>query len=277
MPGTLYVVATPIGNLEDITFRAVRVLKECGRIACEDTRQTHKLLNHFGIRKPLVSCHEFNEAGRAAELTALLEAGETIALVSDAGTPLISDPGYRLINAALEAGVPVVPVPGPSALLAALSASGLPSDEFHFGGFLPAKAGQRRNHLMEVAGYSGTMIFYEAPHRILETLEDVAKVFPHHPLVVARELTKVHEEFLRGTAEEIRGKLEARGGLRGEFTLLIGRCDRVRSGPVDEAGVREAVAALEAGGVSRMEAMKRVARERGLGKREVYRMVESQS
>ena len=202
MTGTLYIVATPIGNLEDITLRALRVLREVDWIACEDTRQTRKLLEHFGIAKPMVSYHEHNESGRAAELVERLTRGGSGALVSDAGTPLISDPGYRLVQAAIAAAIPVVPIPGASAAVSALSAAGLPTDAFRFCGFLPPKSSQRRKTLEQLKPETGTLIFYETPHRILEALEDVAAVMGSRPVVVARELTKLHEEFLRGTAAE---------------------------------------------------------------------------
>src|SRR5215467_10328579 len=194
MAGLLYVVATPIGNLEDITYRAVRILGEVDLIACEDTRQTRKLLDHYGIRKPTISYHEHNEAERAAELAARLGAGASIALVSDAGMPLVSDPGYRLVRAAIGIGAQVQTVPGPSAVLAALAGSGLPSEAFYFGGFLPSKPGQRAKVLEALAGERATLIFYEAPHRIVETLDAVEEALGARPVVVARELTKIHEE-----------------------------------------------------------------------------------
>jgi 16S rRNA (cytidine1402-2'-O)-methyltransferase len=265
--GRLYVVATPIGNLEDITYRAVRILGEADLIACEDTRQTRKLLDHYGIRKPAISYHEHNEAERSAELAGRLRSGETIALVSDAGVPLISDPGYRLVRAALESGILVEPVPGPSAVLAALSASGLPTDAFHFGGFLPAKSGQRARALQDLAGETATLVFYEAPHRILETLEAVEQTLGLRSVVVARELTKLHEEFVRGTASEVRAELARRGPVKGEITLLIGKA----TDPSPEATpIEDAVADLVRAGTPRMDAIKQVARKRGLSKREVY-------
>ncbi len=221
MSGTLYIVATPIGNLEDITYRAVRILGEVDLIACEDTRQTRKLLDRYGISKPLVSYHEHNEAARSEELLRELLAGKSIALVSDAGTPLIADPGYRLVERARKQGVAVSPVPGPSALLAALSASGLPTDSFHFGGFLPYKKGRRRRVLEQLKTFAATLVFYETPHRILETLEDVAEVLGPRQVVLAREITKLHEEFLRGTPAEVRGTLRARPSVKGEITLMI--------------------------------------------------------
>jgi 16S rRNA (cytidine1402-2'-O)-methyltransferase len=270
MPGLLYLVATPIGNLEDITYRAVRVLRECDAIACEDTRQTRKLLDHYGIEKPTISYHEHNEAQRSAELAARLMAGETIALVSDAGMPLVSDPGYRLVRAAIENGVSVQPLPGPSASLAALAASGLPTDAFHFGGFLPAKVGQRAKLLESLAAESATLIFYEAPHRVMESLEAIEAALGPRPVAVARELTKIHEEFLRGTAEEIRAQLAARGAVKGEITILIGKA---AAPPPDETPLVDAVDALVHNGVTRMDAIKQVARRRGLSKRQVYDQV----
>jgi 16S rRNA (cytidine1402-2'-O)-methyltransferase len=273
LAATLYLIATPIGNLEDITLRALRILREeAALIACEDTRQTRKLLDHFEIRKPLISYHEHNEAARSEELTEALERGESVALVSDAGTPLVSDPGYRVVTAAIERGFPVVPVPGPSAVLAALAASGLPTDQFRFIGFLPAKATARRNMLQELVSEPGTVVCYESPHRILECLSDVAEILGDRPVVLARELTKVHEEFLRGTARAIRSQLEQRGSVRGEITLVIGRSTErpVIADPVAE------IARLQEEGFDRMEAIKTVAKRMGLPKREVYRLAAEQ-
>jgi 16S rRNA (cytidine1402-2'-O)-methyltransferase len=269
MVGLLYLVATPIGNLEDITLRALRVLREADLIACEDTRQSGKLLAHFGIEKPLVSYHDHNELARTAELVARLESGANIALISDAGTPLVSDPGYRLVTAAIAAGIQVVPIPGASAVLSALVTAGLPTDAFRFGGFLPVKTGQRRKVLERLRAEDSTLIFYEAPHRILDTLSDVSAVYGKRPVVVARELTKIHEEFLRGTAEEVREQLAARPSVKGEITLLIGK----GAPEVEDTPVEEAVRELEQKGVPRMDAIKQVARERGLSKREVYSKV----
>src|SRR5215471_5600352 len=202
--GVLYIVATPIGNLEDMTYRAVRILKEADLIACEDTRQTRKLLDHYGIEKPMLSYHEHNELERAQELIARLAGGATIAQVSDAGMPGISDPGYRVVKLATERGIPVVPVPGASALVAALAASGLPTDAFEFRGFLPAKAGQRRTALEQIRPLQHTIVLYEAPHRLVETMEDIVQILGgRRPVVIARELTKLHEEFIRGTAAEV--------------------------------------------------------------------------
>ena len=268
--GTLYIVATPIGNLEDITLRALRVLREVDWIACEDTRQTRKLLDHFGITKPMMSYYEHNEAARATELVERMQTGVSVALVTDAGTPLVSDPGYRLVQAAIAAAVPVVPIPGPSAVVSALSAAGLPTDSFRFCGFLPPKSSQRRKILEHWKPETGTLIFYETPHRILEALEDVAAVMGARPVVVARELTKLHEEFLRGTAEEVRAELASRPSVKGEITLLIGKSAAVE---VDDTPLEEAVRAAEKQGLPRMEAIKQVARQRGLAKREVYRLI----
>ncbi|HWZ32178.1 MAG TPA: 16S rRNA (cytidine(1402)-2'-O)-methyltransferase [Bryobacteraceae bacterium] len=268
MAGVLYIVSTPIGNLEDITTRAVRVLREVDIIACEDTRHTRKLLDHFGIAKPAISYHEHNEAARGAELVERLSRGENIALVSDAGTPLISDPGYRVVKAAIDAGITVVPIPGPSAIVAALSASGLATDSFRFCGFLPPKTTRRRKLLEQLIREDCTLVFYEAPHRVVDALEDVEAVMGSRPVVIARELTKLHEEFLRGTAAEIRAQLASRDSVRGEITLLIGK----GAPAIDERPVEEAVSALEQQGVPRMDAIKQVAKERGLSKREVYRL-----
>ncbi len=271
MSGTLYIVATPIGNLEDITVRALRVLKECDLIACEDTRQTRKLLDHAGISKPMVSYHEHNESERTTELIEKLKSGAKIALVSDAGTPLISDPGYRLVAGAVEAGIAVVPIPGVSAAIAALSASGLPPDSFRFSGFLPPRGAARKKALEEFANETATLIFYEAPHRIIEALEDIEAVMGSRRVVVARELTKIHEEFLRGTAAEIRATLDARPSVKGEITILIAKQE---GAPVhEEISIEDAVRALEGQGIARMDAIKQVAKERGLGKRDVYRLI----
>ena len=272
MPGILYIVATPIGNLEDLTYRAARILREVNLIACEDTRQTRKLLDHYSIQQTAISYHEHNEATRAVELVQRLLGGENIALVSDAGVPLVSDPGYRVVRAAIDAGVTVTPVPGPSAALAALSASGLATDSFRFAGFLPSKSGQRQRLLREMTKVNETMVFYESPHRILDALADINEILGTRPVVVARELTKVHEEFLRGTAREVHAVLSTRPTIKGEITLLIGKAE---AAPVTGSPLGEAVASYERDGLSRMDAIKAVARDRGLSKREVYREVET--
>jgi 16S rRNA (cytidine1402-2'-O)-methyltransferase len=273
--GTLYIVATPIGNLEDITLRALRLLREVDVIACEDTRQTSKLLSHFAISKPVVSYHEHNEAGRAAELVKRMNSGARVALVTDAGTPLVSDPGYRLVQAALAAGVEVVPIPGASAAITALSAAGLPTDAFRFCGFLPAKSSQRKKVLEELKPETCTLLFYETPHRILDALEEIERVMGARPVVIARELTKLHEEFLRGTAAELRSLLAARPSVKGEITLLIGKAEE--AAVVDSTPLAEAVQAAEQKGLTRMDAIKQVAKERGLSKRDVYREMMDES
>ena len=272
-PG-LYLVATPIGNLEDITLRALRVLREADRIACEDTRQTGKLLGHFGIATPMVSFHEHNEQARTVELLLpRLQSGERIAVVSDAGTPGISDPGTLLVRAAIAAGVPVFPIPGANAALSALVASGLGTEAFTFYGFLPEKAGARRTLLEALGAGSGrqTHIFYEAPHRILETLADLQATFQTRArIVLARELTKLHEEFLRGTAEEILGVLAGRDRVRGEMVLLVELAPAMHEQAAVSIGAR--VAELQAAeGLEEKDALKRAARERGIGKSEAYR------
>jgi 16S rRNA (cytidine1402-2'-O)-methyltransferase len=278
-PG-LYLVATPIGNLGDITLRALDVLRHVDRIACEDTRQTQKLLNHFAITTPTVSCHQHNEHQRASEFLETLKAGGRIAMVSDAGMPGISDPGSWLAAEAIAAGVPVIPIPGANAALSALVASGLPTGEFHFIGFLPEKAGARRTRLEALAAEvqkndaTRTLVFYEAPHRILETLADLEAVFGAElRVVVARELTKIHEEFLRGTVAEARKELAGRDRIRGEITLLV----EARPLAQKDAGsapvkIADRVARLQAEvGVDEKEALKRIARELGQSKSDVYR------
>jgi 16S rRNA (cytidine1402-2'-O)-methyltransferase len=274
---TLYLVATPIGNLEDITLRAVRVLKEVDVIACEDTRQTQKLLNHYAITTRTISYHEHNEMTRAAELVKEMQEGASIALVTDAGTPGISDPGFRLISLAIRHRLPVVPIPGASAFLAALVASGLPTDSFRFSGFLPAKRGERRAALEAIRTSPRTQVFYEAPHRIVETLADVVEVLGNsRQVVIAREVTKLHEEFLRGHAGEVLETLKGRDGVKGEITLLIGKPEESDArGAVDapvRRSVRQRVAQIMAEEkVDEKAALKKVAKERGISKSEAYR------
>ena len=274
MSGTLYLVATPIGNLDDITHRAVRILSEVDLIACEDTRHTRKLLNHLKITNSILSYHEHNEVARTTQLLNKLEQAMNIALVSDAGTPLVSDPGYHLVRKALKKGIPVVPIPGPSAVLTALAASGLPSDSFHFFGFMPSRATQRRKVIGELKDINTTVILYEAPHRILDTLADIDKLLGDRPVVVAREMTKLHEEFLRGTAAEIKKELASRSSVKGEFTVLIATAIRKPKTEAPPNEVKEAVIALMNQGISRMDAMKSVAREHGLSKSAIYRIME---
>jgi 16S rRNA (cytidine1402-2'-O)-methyltransferase len=271
----LYLVATPIGNLGDITLRALRVLKEVDVIACEDTRQTQKLLNHYTIATRTTSYHEHNEMTKSAELVKEMQEGASVALVTDAGMPGISDPGYRLITLAIRHHVPVVPVPGASAFLAALVASGLPTDSFRFSGFLPAKRGERRTILEAVKSSPRTQVFYEAPHRIIESLEDVIEVLggARH-VVIAREVTKIHEEFLRGRAEEVLGTLKKREMVKGEITLLIGRAEPgdVAAAASGRQTVRQRVDQIRADDkIDEKAALKRVAKERGVSKSEAYR------
>jgi 16S rRNA (cytidine1402-2'-O)-methyltransferase len=270
--GCLYLVATPIGNLEDITLRALRILKGADQIACEDTRHTQKLLNHYNIQKPLVSYHEHNEMTRAPELVLAMEQGAQIALVSDAGMPLVSDPGYRLVTLALRHHLPVVPIPGPSALLAALSASGLPNEEFLFAGFLPARTGERRRALERLRIEDRTIILYEAPHRIEGTLADARDVLGDRPACLAREVTKLHEEFRRGTLSELTASLSEKPA-RGEITLLIGAVPpEERSVQRDSSqSLAERVDELiRQAKLDRREALKLAAKERGMTKRAAY-------
>ena len=270
-------VATPIGNLEDITLRALRVLKETDLIACEDTRQTQKLLNHFAIPTRTTSYHEHNEITRAAELVLELENGSRIALVTDAGMPGISDPGFRLISLAIRHRVPVVPVPGASAFLAALVASGMPADSFRFNGFLPAKRGERKSALEAVRGSPRTQVFYEAPHRIREALEDVVEIMgPARHVVVAREVTKLHEEFLRGRAEEILASLEARGAVKGEITLLIGKAEKGDAIAAEKLKMprQRLLQIMQEESLDEKAALKKLAREMGVSKSEAYREVQ---
>jgi 16S rRNA (cytidine1402-2'-O)-methyltransferase len=271
MAGILYLVATPIGNLEDITRRAERVLGEVSLIACEDTRHSRRLLDHLGIRTPTVSYHEHNETQRTPELLARLSAGQRIALIADAGTPLVSDPGYRLVAAAAASGIRVEPIPGASALLAALTASGLPTDCFHFAGFLPAKPPQRRKALEALKPVTATLVFYEAPHRVTASLADIGEVLGPRPMAAAREITKLHEEFLRGTPAEILGELASRPSVKGEFTLVVAGARAPEPGGAPPAAE---VAELVGAGMPRMDAIKTVARRRGLPKREVYKLLE---
>src|SRR5215467_9309712 len=270
--GCLYLVATPIGNLEDITLRALRILKEADQIACEDTRHTQRLLNHYHISKPLVSYHEHNEMTRAPELVLAIEQGQQIALVSDAGMPLVSDPGYRLITLCLRHHVRVVPVPGPSALLAALSASGLPNDEFLFVGFLPARSTERRRALERLRIEDRTIIFYEAPHRIEETLGDVREILGDRPACLAREVTKLHEEFRRGLVSEIASSLSDTPA-RGEITLLVGPLsgdDQAAHRDTSQSLAERVDELIRQAKLDRKEALKLAAKERGLTKRAAY-------
>jgi 16S rRNA (cytidine1402-2'-O)-methyltransferase len=269
--GRLFIVGTPIGNLEDITFRALRTLREVDAIACEDTRRTQKLLNDYGIKTPTISYHEQNEMTRAPELVIQLEQGSHIALVSDAGMPVISDPGYRLVNLAIRHNVPVVPVPGASAFVTALAAAGLPVDKFRFLGFLPSKKLARRRALEGLKGCSTTLVFYEAPHRVLDMLEDIGRILGDPPVVVAREVTKIHEEFLRGSASEVLARLR-KARVRGEITVLVGPPPARDEQPSPIESIREEIErVMEEQGLEERAALKVVARRRGISRSQAYR------
>jgi 16S rRNA (cytidine1402-2'-O)-methyltransferase len=270
--GCLYLVGTPIGNLEDMTLRGLRILKEVDQIACEDTRHTSKLLNHYQIEKPLVSYHEHNEMTRAPELVVALEQGAKIALVSDAGMPLVSDPGHRLVAMCLRHQIQVVPIPGPSALLAALSASGLPNEEFLFVGFLPSRSGERRRALERLRIEDRTIIFYEAPHRVEECIADAREILGDRPACLAREVTKLHEEFRRGKLSELSASLEELPA-RGEITLLIGPEDaaEARANLDSTQSLSERVDELiRQAKLDRKDALKLAAKERGITRRAAY-------
>lgn len=277
--GALYLVATPIGNLEDVTRRALRVLAEADVVACEDTRRTRSLLEHFGIRARTLSYHEHNERERAEELARLVEGGSAVVLVSDAGTPGINDPGYRLVRACAERGLSVVPVPGPTALVAALTASGLPTDEFYFGGFLPARTHARREKLASVRALRATLVFYETPHRIAHALADAREVLGEREAAVARELTKLHEEVARGRLSELAARFSAEGAARGEMVLVIDRDVigvEAAEGAETAASVSALVAVFEAEGLDPRAALKRAARDLGLTRDEAYRRLTSE-
>lgn len=269
MFGTLYIVATPIGNLEDITLRALRILKEVDLITAEDTRHTRKLLEHYGIEKPLTSYHEHNEKTKAAVIVEKLQSGCRIALVSDAGTPILSDPGYRLLQEAIRAGIPVVPVPGPSALTAVLSASGLPTDHFVFEGFLSAKKQQRRERLKRLRAETRTLVFFEAPHRLKESLKDCLEILGDREVVLAREVTKVHEEFLRGRMSEVSARLHS-GEPRGEITLVVEGCGH-QTLPSEELLMAE-IRRLRKKGMRVKEVAELLGEKFSYPKREIYRM-----
>lgn len=274
MAGKLYIVSTPIGNLEDMTYRAVRVLGEVDMVACEDTRHTQKLLNHYGIKTKTISYHDHNEFERAGELLASIQSGSDVAVVSDAGTPGISDPGFRVVRMTLEAGLQVVPIPGPTALISALVASGLPCDEFFFAGFLPARSGARRTRLADLAAIASTLIYYEAPHRIAASLADARAILGEREAVVARELTKLHEEVLRGRLSELAKRFaEATQEPRGEMVVVIDRTIIASSDEDDksELSVASIVAGLEAEGLDARSALKKSARQLGISRDEAYR------
>jgi len=274
--GILFLVGTPIGNLEDITFRALRTLKEADLITCEDTRRTQQLLTHYKIKTPTISYHEHNELTRAAELMIELEQGSHIALVSDAGMPVISDPGYRLVSLAIRHGIPVVPIPGASAFVAALSAAGLPVDKFRFLGFLPSKKAARRRALEELEGTSKTLVFYEAPHRLLDMLVDLRDLLGDPPVVLAREVTKVHEEFVRGSASEVLGQVRKKP-VKGEITVLVAPQLAPRATANGTKSIREAIEhVMVAEGLNERAALKVVARQRRLTRSEAYRQLQAE-
>jgi 16S rRNA (cytidine1402-2'-O)-methyltransferase len=274
--GRLFVVGTPIGNLEDITLRAIRILKEVDLIACEDTRRTQTLLNHFQIHTPTVAYHDHNEMTRAPELVIQMEEGNSIALVTDAGMPVVSDPGFRLVHLAVRHNIPVVPVPGASAFVAALAASGLPVERFRFLGFLPSKRTQRRSALEEQKTAPKTLVFYEAPHRILEMLKDVRDILGDREVVLAREVTKVHEEFLRGTASALLGRAKGRT-LKGEFTVLVGTASAPGSTPPATAPITPEIEKLMAErSLDERAALKAAAKARGITRSEAYRLLQTE-
>ena len=273
----LFLVSTPIGNLEDITLRALNVLKSVNLIACEDTRHTRRLLDHFGISKPTISYHEHNEQARAQELVQRLTSGESVAIVTDAGTPGISDPAYRIVLAAIERGIAVVPIPGAVALIAGLVASGLPTDSFLFAGFLPVKKMARQSKLRDLKAERATLVCYEAPHRIRETLADALEVLGDRQASLARELTKLHEQFIRGKLSELVAHFEAHQP-RGEMTLVIAGSDNDNLPTVETGSVSEQVERLMSDGLSRNDAIRQAAKSRGLTKRDAYqRMLEEKS
>ncbi|MEP7074572.1 MAG: 16S rRNA (cytidine(1402)-2'-O)-methyltransferase [Acidobacteriota bacterium] len=274
-PGTLYLVATPIGNLQDMSARAIETLRSVDLIACEDTRHTRNLLNHFGIATRAVSYHEHNESERSAELINLLLEGKSVAVVSDAGTPGISDPGFAIVRQAAGAGIKVVPIPGPVAFVNALIVSGLPADSLFFGGFLPSKKGERVKRLTDLAAIPGTLIFYEAPHRIAASLADCAGVLGDRKAAVVRELTKIHEETVRGTLFELKVHFSA-AKTRGELVIVIDKDNGGREAPVKQQSLIERLDELERSGVDRKTALKTAAKEYGLGKSQAYRMVEAE-
>jgi len=277
---TLYLVSTPIGNLEDITLRALRILREVRWVACEDTRRTAKLLHHHGIATRLISYHEHNECERTPDLLAALERGEPGALVTDAGTPLVSDPGFRLVAAAIPRGIRVIPLPGASAVLAALAASGIPCDEFLFAGFLPARHGERRRALERLRAEPRTIVLFEAPHRLAASLADASEILGPRPACVCRELTKIYEDFRRAPLPQLAAEFSS-APIRGEITVVIGaREDGAVPAPgsAHEFGAREPLAVrvtelMRSQGLARNAALKRAARERGLTRREAYRLL----
>ena len=270
--GILYIVATPIGNLADMTLRALDVLKTVELIAAEDTRHTRKLLSHYGISAKLISCNEHNERKRAEELVQKLTAGASVALLSDAGTPTVSDPGYRVLTAAIAAHIQVVPIPGPSAAMTALSASGLPSDTFVFVGFLPHKSAKRQARLKQFANVAATVIFYESPNRIIALLQDIAELLGNRPVVLAREMTKRYEEFIRGRVEDVITDLQGRPDIKGEITLLVSG-QEAEAEDFTEAVKAEIGAALKDDSTGTARLSRELAGRYGMPKNQVYEMI----
>jgi len=269
--GKLYLVATPVGNLEDITLRALRILKEADLIACEDTRYTARLLSRYEIATPRASYHDFNEESRTPRFIQMLREGRNIALVSDSGTPLISDPGYELVSSCRREGIDVIPIPGPSAAIAALTGSGLPADSFFFGGFLPSKSTLRKRRLEQLSGIPATLVLYEAPHRLLASLEDMIGVLGSRRACIAREISKIHEEFAQGTLPELLEEFRSRATVQGEITLVIDRGGDTPEPAEWPTSIREHLAEeIQKTGLPRNEALKSVARQRGLSRREAY-------
>jgi len=272
--GTLYLVATPIGNLEDVSARALRILRDVDRIACEDTRHTAKLLARYEISTPRESYHKFNEEKRTAKLLERLRQGEQIALVSDSGTPLVSDPGYEIVSACRREGIRVIPVPGPTAAITALTGSGLPTDSFFFAGFLPARRSGRKRRLEELAAVAATLIFYEAPHRLLASLSDMVAVLGPRRAAIARELTKIHEEFLTGALPELLDRLQARDKIQGEIVIIVERGEASPEPvPYPDSIKRHLEEEIQRTGLSRNEALKAVARQRDITRKQAYKMV----
>jgi len=276
MPGTLYLVATPIGNLKDMSLRAIETLKSVDVIACEDTRHTRKLLNHYEISRPLVSYHDHNEETRSAELIDRLNAGESVAVVSDAGTPGINDPGFVIVQKAIDARIPVVPIPGPAAFVSAVIASGIATDSIFFGGFLPSKSGERTKRLTELAAIPATLVFYESPNRLAKSLVDCLNVLGNRNAAYSRELTKLHEETVRGDLKTLAEQLTG-ASVKGEIVLVI---ERARQGQDNAARELSSISArvreIEAEGADPKTALKQAAREFGIGKSEAYRIIQSE-
>ena len=274
MGGIIFLVATPIGNLQDMSFRAVETLKTVDLIACEDTRHTRKLLTHFGIRNKLISYHEHNENQRIEEFAELLEQGKSIAIVTDAGTPGISDPGFRIVQKAQQIGAKTISIPGAVAFVGAVIVSGLPTDSVFFGGFLPSKKGERQTRLAEIKSIPATLCFYETPHRIAKSLADCSEVLGNRKAVIVRELTKLHEEVIRGSLNELTATLSVKQ-IKGEIVLIIEReqSAKSKSADSDSKTLAQRLSEIEAQGTDHKNALKKAAKEYGLSKSEAYRIL----